>query len=152
MRKLFVITISIVVLSVLLFFMPQSLTAYQRFFPQSATVTVFCRQTDLPCCDLGNGKLVQCHWDSLDETIAACKDVDGVSVTFKATWQDFQLVQQLLKLHVFSTVKLDNLTVVCGKSNKICGGVLLDGNNVNVQIAFDGETVTIGSPLILEGY
>lgn len=152
MRKLFVITISIVIFGVLLFFMPQSLTAYQRFFPQNATVTVFCRKTDLSCCDLGNGKLVQCHWDSLGETLAACQDVDGVSITFKATWQDFQLVQQSLKLQVHSTIKLDNLTVVCGKSNKICGGVLLDGNKVNVQIAFDGETMTVGSPLIFEGY
>lgn len=146
------LTVSIIVLGVLFVHVPQPLTAYAEFFPNDAVVTVFCKQTALSCCDVGNGKIVQCSWNSLQNTLACCQSVDGVSVKFCGTLQDFHNLQQRLNLQQADVVQIDNLTVVCGTSNKIQGGVLVDGAKVNIQMAFDGTTITIGSPLILEGY
>lgn len=140
------------VLGVPLVLVPKPLAKQANLFSKDAVATVCCRQTNLPCTEIGNGKLVQCSFSDLNQTLAACKNVDGVSIRFCGTLDEFNALQTNLNLQVSSVQQLQNLTIVCGYSNKICGGIMLDGNRVNVQLAFDGQTITVGSPLILDSY
>ncbi|MBQ8433283.1 MAG: hypothetical protein IJX23_00545 [Clostridia bacterium] len=56
----------------------------------------------------------------------------------------------LTKVHTTQTI--GNLTIICGDSPKIVGGIVVDGFKTNIHIAFDGTRVTVGSPLILGSY
>ncbi len=152
MRKLFLFAVSIVIFGVMTVCMPMKLTAYAQFFPKDATVTICCKQTQLPCTNVGCGNFVRCDVSELQVTLEKCSGVDGISIKFCGDGQTFENLQHRLRLQHKQSVVLDGLTVVCGFSNKFCGGVSVDGQKVNVQIAFDGETITIGSPLILDGY
>lgn len=151
-RFILVVVLMFVVLGVMLYFAPKPFAKRATQFSPDSVITVFCRQTDLPSVDLGNGKLVVCNSKNLRDTLFLCKGVDGISVRFSGSLQDFYALQRQLQLCSESCVKMGELTVVCGYSPKICGGVALNGQRVNVQIAFDGNTVTVGYPLILNGY
>lgn len=140
------------VLGTLLAFVPKPLAKQANLFPNNANVTICCRQTSLPCTEIGNGKLVQCSLANVHKTLAACQNVDGLSIRFFGTLDDFNALQASLNLQVSSVQQLQNLTIVCGYSNKICGSIMVEGNRVNVQMAFDGQTITVGSPLILDSY
>lgn len=140
------------VLGTLLAFVPKPLAKQTNLFPKHATVTICCRQTSLPCTEIGNGKLVQCSLEDVHQALAACQNVDGVSISFCGTLNVFNALQTSLNLQTSSVQQLQNLTIVCGYSNKICGGIMVDGNRINVQMAFDGQTITVGSPLILDSY
>lgn len=152
--KRFFLTLALiaVVLGVMLHFAPQPFGKGIAIFPPNSTVSVYCRETNLEATDMGNGFLVECGVDELAGVLSQCGGVDGISVKFHGTAEDFSLLQQRLFLKVTSRQQFEGLTVLCGKSEKIRGGIFLDGNFVNLQMAFDGETITVGSPLILDSY
>ena len=151
-RFLVVLALIAVMLGVLLYFAPQPFENFIADFSQPCEVFVYCRQTTLSATDMGNGFLVECRADNLNETLSNCVQVDGISVKIAGDEQTFTALQQQLKLKVYSVQQLDNLQILCGHSNKIAGGIYLDGQVVNIQMAFDGETITLGCPLILDSY
>ena len=132
--------------------MPRGLDAYAEQISADATVSIYCRATDLDCIDVGSGKIVRCSVAEMDSALARCRDLDGFSVSFCGTYNDVERVAQLFNVKVTSTLNLDGLLVLCGNSPKLTGGVTLDGARVNVQIAYKDGTVTVGCPLILGEY
>lgn len=141
----------VVILAVLLALMPQPLSR-QRIFPPTSKASIYCKQTVAPCLSLGNGYQVDCSFNNLPNALSLCKGVDGVSVSFDCNAQSLQQTLQLLQVKVVSVQRFDDLTVVCGFSKVVQGGLVVDGNFVNVQVALRGSAVTVGSPLILGSY
>ena len=151
-RTFYILALTVVLLGAMLYFMPKSFDKFAIHFSQDAKITVYCTETSLQAINVGNGFLVECERETFAETFAKCDNVQGISVKFAGNTEDFWNVVRRLNLNITSRQRFDNLVVLCGKSSKIAGGVSLDGNLVNVQIAFDGKNVTVGSPLILDSY
>lgn len=150
-RFLVVLALIATVLGVMLYFSPKPFENYIVRFHDCETF-VYCRQTTLDATDMGNGYLVKCTSDALQKTLESCTQIDGISVRIAADEQEFVRLQQQLNLNVFFEQQLGDLQIVCGRSCRFSGGIWLDGKFVNVQMAFDGSTVTLGSPLILDSY
>ena len=136
----------------MLFFAPKPFTRHVAAFPKNAKVNVYCRNTDLPAINVGNGFIVTCTVNDFKKTLARCQGVDGISVSYKATKADFDQIARQFDVQVISQFYDGNLVAVCGRSNKIVGGVVVDKALVNIQLAFDGATLTVGYPLILDSY
>ena len=153
MKRFIVTTIlTIVIAGVLAHFMPRRFERYLTKFGADATVTIYCRQTDLDGVDMGGGYKVTCDAKSFATTSAQCNGIDGVSVSFVGSFGDAQEIAKFFRLKVSSTFEQDGLFVVCGRSDRISGGVV-DGNKVvNLQIAYKDGMVHLGSPLILGDY
>lgn len=149
-RHLAILTLLCVLLGVMLYFAPKPFADFAEKFSSDAVFTVYCRETTLSAISVGNGYLVECG--DLNTTLKFCNEVDGISARFCGNSDDFLKAQQLFGLTDFSLTQLCGVTVVSGYSAKVRGGVCLDGKLVNVQIAFDGQTITVGSPLILDSY
>lgn len=153
MKRFFVmLLLTTVIVGVLIYSMPKGLEVYVEQLSTSATVSIYCRSSDMDCIDVGSGKIVQCSVADFNNVLAHCKDVDGFSASFNGTVQDVMQIVKQFDLKVTSTLDLDGLLVVCGNSKKLTGGVTLDGQRVNLQIAYKDGTVTVGSPLILGEY
>lgn len=151
-RYLTVLALCVIVLGVMLAYCPQPFVRCISALPKNAKVAVYCQYTTLPSVNMGNGHLVECTLDKLDQTLSCCNGVDGVSVRYTATQDDFEDLCNRFEIRTVSYWQSENLTAVCGYSGKILGGVDLAGNAVNIQVAFDGETLTVGYPLILDSY
>ena len=151
-RYIAILALCCAVVGVMLVFAPKVFQRHLAVFPQDATVSVYCRNTELPSINMGNGYLVQCAVTDVYATLAQCDGVDGISVRYPATEKDFYAMLNHFDVMEVSRYEDGALVAVCGYSSKILGGVMLDGEKVNVQVAFDGETLTVGYPLILDSY
>ena len=152
--KRFIVTfvLTTVIVGVLTYFMPRGLEEYIDEIDAFAMVSIYCRSSDLDGIDMGSGKIVQCSVADFGSVVAHCKDIDGFSLSFEGSEQDVVRIAKLFNMKVTSTLNLDGLQIVCGNSNKLTGGVILDGAKVNLQIAHKDGVVTVGSPLILGSY
>ncbi len=148
--KLFVLFLALTIIAIMTYFVPKSL--HRQLNLQNATCQIFCTGTTLVHANVGFGKIVSCNGDELAKTLGQCSGVDGVSFTFVATQFDVDNLVLQLDLQVHSVQTLNALTIICGYSPQIPGGIVVDGNKTNVQIAFDGNVMTVGSPLILGSY
>ena len=153
MKRFIVTTIlTVVIAGVLAHFMPRSFEKYLTKFGSNATVTIYCRQTELDCVDMGCGYKVECYAQDFSATAARCRKVDGVSVSFAGSLQDVEQLSNFFKLQALQVFEQDGLYVVCGRSPKIRNGIVDGGRLVNLQIAYKDGMVHLGSPLILGDY
>lgn len=137
---------------VTLFFMPRPFYKAVAFFPEQSRARVFCRRTSLSAVDLGNGFLVECGIENLTETLKFCDSVEGISIKCEGDEEFVGEILQRLRVHTVKCQCLQGVTVISGYSAVIVGGVFADGQKINVQAAFDGQTVTVGSPLIPDSF
>ena len=153
MKRFFLVLIlTIVVAGVLIYAMPKNFDSYISDVTSCGSVSIYCMQSDIDGIDMGNGKIVTCAAGELRTTLKQCSGVQGVSVSFDGNEQDVERIADLLHLDIVSNYELCGLVVTCGVSSRIRGGVTVDGNRVNVQIAYKDGVVTVGSPLILGSY
>ena len=148
--RLFALFLAMVILVLMAHFMPKEL--YKQVDLEDATCQVFCRSTSLAHMDVGFGKIVYCDGLELQSVLKHCQGVDGVSIRWQAKTQHVSAFLRKFDVQVHTKQTIGGLTVICGYSPKICGYINLDGCKTNVQIAFDGQTITVGSPLILGDY
>ena len=141
--RLFALFLAMVILVLMAHFMPKEL--YKQVDLSGATCQVFCRNTSLAHTDVGFGKIVYCDGSKLQNVLKHCQDVDGVSIRWQAKTQHVSAFLRKFDVQVHTKQTIGELTVICGYIN-------LDGRKTNVQIAFDGKTITVGSPLILGDY
>ena len=153
MKRFIVATIlTLVIVGVLAYFMPRDFQAYLTKFDSRATVTIYCRQTNLVGVDMGCGFKVECSADNFLQSLSECSSVDGISVSFEGEYQDVSQLREFFRLQVSSVYEQDGLYVICGKSPRIRSGIFDGGNVVNLQIAYKDGVVHLGSPLILGDY
>lgn len=152
-RFLFTACLITVLIGVMLYFMPRSFVSdAQAYVKYDPAITVYCRDTSLPCIDSGLGKQVACDCADFESTLAECSGVDGVSFTFCGTPDDVADVVSRLRAQPVCSQAFDGLTVACYYSPLIRQCVTIDGRSVNVQIACRDGVVTVGYPLILGSY
>ena len=153
MKRFFVtLSLTIVIFGALIYAMPRNFDSYVADISQDGIIYIYCRATELESIDMGNGKIVECNAADFSTVLSKCQGVDGVSVRFNGTLSDVTRVVDMFGLTVVSSYELDGLYVTCGKSDKIAPCVIIDGNVVNLQIAYKDGVVTVGSPLILGSY
>ena len=148
--RLFALFLAMVILIAMAHFMPKEL--YKQVDLSGATCQVFCKTTSFEHIDVGFGKIVYCDGAELQNVLQHCQDVDGVSIRWQAKTQHVSAFLHKFDVQVHTKQTIGGLTVICGYSPKIRGYIYLDGNKTNVQIAFDGQTITVGCPLILGDY
>ena len=153
MKRFIVTTIlTTVIAGILTYFMPRDFETYLTRFDSCATVAIYCRQSNLDGIDMGSGLKVECEVTTFSDTVAECRGIDGVSVSFAGDFEDVKALCQFFRLQVSSVYEQDGLYVVCGRSPKIRNGVMDGGELVNLQIACIDGMVHVGSPLILGDY
>lgn len=153
MKRFIVTTIlTVIIVAILAHFMPRGFDAYLDEFSADATVTIYCRQTDLDGVNMGAGYKVTCDASSFSDVAAHCRNIDGVCVSFAGTDEDVAKICRFFRLRIANTFEQNGLQVVCGKSSMIKGGVASGSNVVNLQIAYKDGIVHVGSPLILGDY
>lgn len=152
-RFLFAAVLIVVIIGVMLYFVPQSSYAdILNYTEYNATVNIYCRQTSCDSIGTGLGRQVTCAVADFNKTLLSCDNIDGVSVSFDGTVQDLNAILRRLQATQVSAQQLDGLFVACYHSNRLQGGLTLDGKRVNLQIAIHDDTITVGYPLILGGY
>lgn len=154
MKRFLLATVLIVVIvGVMLYFIPQStysdVLSYAEY---NATVNIYCRQSSCDSIDMGLGRQVTCSVAEFQTTVLSCGGVDGVSVSFDGSIQDLNAILDRLQATQVNAQQLGDLYVACYYSNRLQGGMTLDGKRVNLQIAFRNGTITVGYPLILGSY
>lgn len=78
--------------------------------------------------------------------------VSGESVRFSGDDEDIDRIIKKLNIEIKDSQRLANLTTLYGYSARLGGGVMLDGQKINIQIVRKGNTVIIGTPLIMGSY
>lgn len=76
----------------------------------------------------------------------------GESVRFQGDRAAAEAMLSQLQATVVKESEINGLTVIYARSARLRGGVVLNGETVNLQIALRGKTVTAGTPLILGSY
>lgn len=152
-RFLFTTALIAVIIGVMLYFVPKPMQAdVNSYADRNAVVSVYCRNTDLEYVDMGLGRLVTCTVSDFEATIANCDGVDGVSIAFKGSFGDIDAVVKRLNARNVNSQQLGDTYVACYYSSLIRDRAVVDGKEVNVQIAYRNGTVTVGYPLILGSY
>ena len=152
-RFLLATALILVILGTMLYFTPKSMYVdVLNYLDKNATVNIYCRQTSCENIDLGLGFQVTCSVDDFGATVASCRGVDGVSVSFEGSEQDIDRILCRLQATQVSYQQLDDLYVACCYSPRLKGSVSIDGKRVNLQIAYSNGAVTVGYPLILGSY
>ncbi len=81
------------------------------------------------------------------------KDISGESVTFRASLNKVAAIIEKYQVTDFETQYGSNFYTVYGYSPKLNEyAVNLDGNTINIQIAYRDGVVTVGTPVILGSY
>lgn len=120
--------------------------------PDKGQAEIYCSSSALPSQNAGNGVIVFCPARQLDQALTRCNGVQGISVTFAGTAEDFAALLKYYRVEASEVVNIGHLIVVSGVSGAIRGGIFVAGKRVNVQVAFDGQSVTVGSPVIFGDY
>lgn len=115
----------------------------------SAVAYVYCKGYDGTCVRNGNGCIVTTTCCNVDDVINNCVSVDGVSISFDGSYGCFERIAETFGCTV---TQIDGVAVGTGYCGRIIGGVTIDGKAVNVQVAYNNGTISIGSPLILGSY
>lgn len=154
MKRFLVTTVLIAaILGVMLYFAPKPMQSDVYSYVQyNPTINVYCRDTTCDASDMGLGYQVTCTAADFNKTLASCRNVDGVSVSFAGAAYDVNEIVSRLQATEVSRQQIDDIFVSCYYSPLIREYVTIDGNRVNVQIAYRGGTVTVGYPLILGSY
>ena len=147
LRIVTILALAAVLVGGLACFAPRNIVSY---FACADEYIVYCRMTDLPCLDNGLGKEVHSGGD-IEETLARCDCVDGVTVRLPVG-TDVETIVARLAVNVCSSQKIANVYVFCGYSPLVKGGITVDGQRINVQIAVTEYGVFVGSPLLLGSY
>lgn len=115
-------------------------------------VSIYCLDYDGECVNIGIGKEVHTTVYQYNEIVTRCNNIQGVTVTFSGTQQDVTELLSKLQANVVYIQQLQDIMTVYAFSPLIVGGVWVDGNFINIQVALSCGVVHVGSPLILGSY
>lgn len=108
---------------------------------------------DENCTTIQNGNIyiISCKASYADILKSKLVDIIGESVTMPYDCTD--IVQFAKNVgDVYFCQMLEGICVAEGFSQNFTGGVLKQNKKINFQIAYDGERMTIGTPMILGGF
>ena len=112
----------------------------EALFPDGCDVT-----------DAGIFYIITCDFSDAPSVRERLDGVVGESVTFAGGEKDFAAAVKTMGRALFRG-EAGGAAVVEGYSEMLPYGVTVKGKAVNFQAAFDGENITVGTPLIMGGY
>lgn len=104
-------------------------------------------ESPYPCVDLGQGCLVYCH---VNEVADLPQDYFAVSVI--TTAKEWQKAKKTLRVRELTRETGENFCDSLCFSFRLTGGVKVNGETVNLQVAQVGDRVKIGFPLIVGSF
>lgn len=154
--KIFVL--AVVLIMCLIIIMPNYNCAFVSYVRADSDVSFFLiNKTDqLPryCSqvDIGSGAIVKCKGTVATEVAKSLDSITGISFTFSGGDKEIDDFLKRVDAVVLNCESVGNITSCFAYSRKLKNGIHVDGNLVNIQIARNGNTITIGSPIILGEY
>ena len=101
-----------------------------------------------------NGNCVQysCSFSNANNVETQLKNSHGESVKFNANFGEFVDLKNKLLCKVCYFEEIDNITTYYGFNKKLNNSIIIDNKAVNIQIAFNGEQIVVGTPVILGSF
>lgn len=122
------------------------------------TYNIYClsinKTSGLNFIDNGNSYIVKASLSDLNFAKSNCSHVLGESVSFVSFCTKVYEIIDFYSVDVKKEEKFDGYSCFYGYSNKISTErqVEIDGEKINIQIAFRNNILTIGTPIILGDY
>ncbi len=152
-RLILVLVLAFIVFGVLLYTMPTDIVSAVDM--DSATLYIHCMDYwgDNKVIVNGASKIVVCSVALMPDTIKQCSTIKGIDLQYNATSiAEVDNIVERLKVQVYSQDRLQNIVTLYGYSPMVRGGIVVDNNLVNIQIAYSNGVLTIGSPIILGSF
>ncbi len=154
--KVFVLAVALIMCLIII--MPNYNCAFVSYVRADSDVSFFLlNKTDqLPryCSqvDIGSGAVVKCKGAVATEVAKSLDSITGISFTFSGGDKEIDDFLERVDAVVLNCESVGNISSSFAYSRKLKNGIRVDGNLVNIQIARNGNTITIGSPIILGEY
>lgn len=98
----------------------------------------------------GSGYIIQTNASMATELKKYVYDYAGFMLSFRGTRKDILLLINDMK--IVKTENIDGIETVYGYACGLLNSVIICGKKVNIQVAINNGTITIGSPVILGSY
>jgi len=104
--------------------------------------------------NIGNGFIVRTKVDNVAKTKSKITNILGESIKFNSSFSKIEKIINLYDIKIIKDEKVGEIYSMYGyaSSNNFANSVEIDGEKVNIQIAFNNGTVVIGTPIILGDY
>lgn len=104
--------------------------------------------------NIGNGYIVSCRAEDASYIKKHSSNVLGESISFKSIFTKIDKILNAYNINIIKEEKVGDIYSLYGYINKseFNNSVTIDGNKVNVQIAFNNGIITVGTPIILGDY
>ena len=117
-------------------------TTTQNYVPNFVTQT-----------DIGIGAILECKSNVAKSLAKQLHNIAGISFCFEGNSNDINEFLDNVDAVVLKCENVDkNIKTYLAYSPKFQNNINIDGNTINLQIAKVGNTITIGSPMILGSY
>ena len=106
---------------------------------------------------LNEGEIISCGdvdfvYLTKEEGLNSIKKVPLEGLEFYMNNVDAEEILNILKATVVQENEIENLRLIYAYSPYYQDSVMVDGKKVNLQLAFDGDNLIAGFPLILTGF
>lgn len=101
---------------------------------------------------MGDGAIIRCETDRISDVKNRLHGIKGESMSFAGGHDDILNIINRLRVNVVISENVDGIYSVYGYTRSIENFVTVNGKRVNIQIAFTGGLLTVGTPLILGSY
>jgi len=160
MRR-FCVLLSVTLILVALGLDSNGLTRLEKIGGADAVYYFFVADTDImPLQEAvlhGGGAEVRRNIADAKRVKRALKNIRGEAVRFGGGRADADAVAKLLKIKIYSVEEFDGIDTYYAYTAELGNGrgsnaLNIDGARINVQVAFRGGVITVGTPLILGSY
>ena len=105
----------------------------------------------------GGGAEVRCGISDAKRVKRNLKNVRGEAVSFKGTREDAEKLKRFLRVKIKSYEEFEDIYTYYGYTADLGNGIgtsalNIDGMKINIQVAYRGGRITVGTPVILGGY
>lgn len=104
------------------------------------------------CVNVGSGYIVFDDIENAQSLVKNSKKIYGQSVCFEGTTDNYFELLKDLRLKECFVENIENIKVFYGFSNKLKDFTVVNGEKVNIQVAYREGKITVGTPLILGSF
>lgn len=104
--------------------------------------------------NIGNGYIVKTSADKSLYVKSKVSNILGESIKFNSSFSKIEKIINLYDIQIVKDEKIGEIYSLYGytNNNDFINKINIDGENVNIQIAYNKGVIVIGSPIILGDY
>ena len=104
--------------------------------------------------NIGNGYIVKSNAANAKYVKSNVSNILGESIKFNSTFNNLKKIINLYEITIIKEENIESIYSLYGISNKtnFANSINVDGEKINIQIAFNKGTFVIGTPVILGDY